>query len=91
MLKFFFNGDDNVLCNIINFIPCVNFIANITASSNTSTSIYPYQGEYTMSEFGDVFQEVPGLPPHREVEFTNEVEKDMMHVVVLPTEWLQLN
>lgn len=32
------------------------------------------------SEFEDVFQDVPGLPPQREIEFAIEIEKDTMPI-----------
>lgn len=34
----------------------------------------------TASEFEDVFQEVPGLPPHREIEFALEVPEGTMPI-----------
>jgi len=68
------------------------------------TKAYPGYGKknvvleniHVVSEFDDVFQEIPGLPPHREVEFVIELEWDTMPIArtgygMTPTKFKELN
>ncbi len=68
---------------------CEAFLAHVVGTRKTNSSL---QDIPTICDFLDVFlEELPGLPPDREVEFAIEVMLGTTPISIAPYKWHLLN